>query len=34
MEHFLGRKVYLELTVKVRENWRDDEKLLKRFGYE
>lgn len=34
MENFLDKKVYLELFVKVRDNWRDDEKQLKRFGYE
>ncbi|MEM1216945.1 MAG: GTPase Era [Bacteroidota bacterium] len=33
MESFLGRKVFLELHVKVRDNWRDDEEWLKRFGY-
>jgi len=33
MEIFLGKKVFLELTVKVRENWRDDSTTLKRFGY-
>lgn len=34
MEEFLGRKVYLDLTIKVNDNWRDDDKALKRFGYE
>ncbi len=34
LEDFLQKKVYLELTVKVRENWRDNENLLKRFGYD
>lgn len=34
MEEFLGRKVFIELTVKVNDNWRDDDKALKRFGYE
>ena len=34
IETFLDSKVFLELTVKVRENWRDDEQALKRFGYE
>lgn len=34
IENFLDKHVFLELTVKVRENWRDDEKILKRFGYE
>jgi len=34
MEEFLGSKVFLELFVKVRENWRDDETALRQFGYE
>ena len=33
LETFLEQKVFLELRVKVRENWRDDERLLKGFGY-
>ncbi len=33
IEQFLEMKVHLELTVKVRENWRDDEQMLKQFGY-
>lgn len=34
MEEFLGRKVYLDLTIKVQDNWRDSDNALKRFGYE
>jgi len=34
IEAFLGHKVYIELFVKVRENWRDDERLLHSFGYQ
>ncbi len=34
MEDFLQRKVFLELHVKIKEDWRDDEGMLKRFGYE
>lgn len=33
IEMMSGRKVYLQLKVKVRKNWRDDEKTLKSFGY-
>ncbi|MCB0733255.1 MAG: GTPase Era [Bacteroidetes bacterium] len=33
METFLDCKVYLELFVKIREKWRNDEQQLKRFGY-
>ena len=28
------RKVFLELRVKVREGWRDDEKALRQLGFE
>ncbi|MCH2046182.1 MAG: GTPase Era [Saprospiraceae bacterium] len=33
IEKFLEKKVHLELYVKVKDNWRDDEKELKNFGY-
>ena len=33
MEKLFGRKVFLELWVKVRENWSDDDAALKSFGY-
>ncbi len=33
VEEFLGREVFLELRVKVRNKWRSDEKMLKAFGY-
>jgi GTP-binding protein Era len=34
MERLFGRRVFLKLWVRVRENWSDDEAALKRFGYE
>ena len=34
IEEFVGKQVYLELTVKVSKDWRDNEKQLKKFGYE
>ncbi len=34
IEALLGIKVYLELWVKVRENWRNSESMLKMFGYD
>jgi GTPase len=34
MEAFFGKKVFLELFVKVSEGWRDDERQLDRFGYQ
>lgn len=33
IETFLESKVFLELFVKVKDNWRDDDRLLKQFGY-
>ena len=34
LEAFLGKKVFLELYVKVQEDWRNNDNQLKRFGYE
>ncbi len=34
LEAFLGKKVFLELFVKVADGWRDNEGALRRFGYE
>lgn len=34
IEAFLEKKVFLELHVKIRDNWRDNEQQLKRFGYQ
>jgi GTP-binding protein Era len=33
MEKAFDRRVHLQLWVRVRENWSDDEAALKRFGY-
>ena len=33
IEQFLDKKVFLELYVKVKDNWRDNELLLKNLGY-
>ena len=34
MEEFFGKKVFLELFVKVTKEWRDKEIQLRNFGYE
>jgi GTPase len=33
IEAMSGRKIFLRIRVKVRKNWRDDEKVLRWFGY-
>jgi GTP-binding protein Era len=33
IEEFLGKKVFLELYVKVAHEWRDNPRMLKKFGY-
>ena len=33
LEQFLDKKVFLKLYVKVNDNWRNDERQLRRFGY-
>ncbi|XP_076955451.1 GTPase ERA-like, chloroplastic [Bidens hawaiensis] len=33
IEDFLQKKVFLEVEVKVKENWRQDEGLLRYYGY-
>ena len=32
-EKFMGTKVYLQTWIKVKENWRDSDFLIKNFGY-
>ena len=34
LEAFLGKKVFLQLFVKVNDDWRNNDRELKRFGYE
>ena len=34
LEKFLDKKVFLQLFVKVSDDWRNDERQLRRFGYE
>ena len=34
MERLFGGKVFLEVWVKVRSGWADDERALKSLGYE
>ena len=34
IEQFLDTRVFLDLVVKVRDNWRDDDKALNSFGYQ
>ena len=33
LEKFFGKKIYLELYVKVNKNWRNNIKQLRKFGY-
>ncbi len=33
-EEFFGKKIFLELYVKVAKEWRDQERQLKKFGYD
>ena len=33
LEQLLGTKVYLDLSVKVKKNWRRDASQIRRFGY-
>lgn len=34
IESLLGNKVFLDLWVKVKPDWRNKDKALKQFGYE
>jgi GTPase len=33
IEKFIDKKVFLDLRVKVDENWREDQNKLKKYGY-
>ncbi|MBQ9954142.1 MAG: GTPase Era [Eggerthellaceae bacterium] len=33
LEHLLGTKVFLDLSIKVKKNWRRDANQIRRFGY-
>lgn len=34
LEQFFGKKIFLRLEVKVSDDWRDDDRALRSFGYE
>ena len=34
IEAFVGKQVYLDLSVKVSKDWRENDQQLKRFGYD
>ncbi len=34
LEKFLDKKVFLQMHVKVSDNWRNNDRRLKEFGYE
>ncbi len=33
LQQFFGKKIHMELYVKVNKNWRSDKRQLRRFGY-
>jgi GTP-binding protein Era len=33
LEDFFSKKIFLELTVKVKKDWRNDPRMLRQFGY-
>lgn len=33
IEEFIGKHIYLDLSVKVKKDWREDDNMLKKFGY-
>jgi GTP-binding protein Era len=34
LEAFFGKHIFVELFVKVREDWRNSKNMLKQFGYD
>jgi GTP-binding protein Era len=34
IERLIGGKVYLDLWVKVRKGWREDDRQLRRLGFD
>jgi GTP-binding protein Era len=34
LKEYFGQPVHLELWVKVKEGWSDDENAMRKFGYE
>jgi GTP-binding protein Era len=34
LEAFFGKQIFIELFIKVRDNWRNNANMLKQFGYE
>ncbi|HET8964082.1 MAG TPA: KH domain-containing protein, partial [Chitinophagales bacterium] len=34
IEEFIQKKVFLELHVKIKGDWKNDDRMLKHFGYE
>lgn len=33
IEEFIGKHIYLDLSVKVKKDWRESDNMLKKFGY-
>jgi GTP-binding protein Era len=34
LETFFGKQIYIELFVKVRDDWRNNKNMLRQFGYD
>jgi GTP-binding protein Era len=34
LEEFFQKQVFLELFVKVRDDWRNNKNMLRQFGYD